>query len=77
MRRVLEHETRILSKPLDVSFITRIDEDWGILLSTAPVFVRDQISLLKGLITLGSISEVIEYLSVVFCFVKLTSDGNR
>lgn len=66
-----EHKTRVLSEPFYLSFISSVDEDWGILISTSPVRVIDQISLLKGLVALGIEIEVVKCLGEVLYFVKL------
>lgn len=71
MGRRFEHKTRVLSEPFYLSFISGVDEDWGILISAAPIRVIDQISLLKCLVALGVVIEVVENLGEVVCFVKL------
>lgn len=70
-----EQETRVLSEPFYVSFISSVDENWSILMSTTPVGVIDQIPLLKGMVALGIEIEVVKYLSEVLCFVKLAAFG--
>lgn len=67
----LKHKTCILSKPLDISFISSVDEDGSILFSTTPKCVIGQIPLLKGLIAVGMEIEVIKDLGEVVCLVKL------
>lgn len=66
-----EHETCVLSEPFYISFISRVDENWSILVSTTPEGVVDQIPLLKGMIALRIEIEVVKYLREVHCFVKL------
>lgn len=64
-----KHESSVLSKPFNVSFITGIDKDRSIILGTTPVFVIQQIPLLKSLVTLWIIIEVVKNLSVVICLI--------
>lgn len=68
-----KHETSVLSKPFNVSFITSVYKDRSIILGTTPMFVIKQIPLLKGLITIWIIIEVVKNLSEVVCLIKLVA----
>jgi len=60
-----------MSKPFNIPFIAHVHKDRGILISPAPVFVIDQVPLLKSLVTLGVEVEVIKYLGEVPRLVPL------
>jgi len=67
----VKNKSSVLCKPFDVSFISCVQEDWSILLRPAPIFVVDQVSLLKCFVALGSESVVIEHLSEEVFMVEL------
>ena len=64
-----EHEAGVLSEPFDVAFISCVDEDWSLVLWTAPEGGVDQISLLKRMIALRIEVEVVKNLRVILCLV--------
>ena len=71
MGRYLEHETGVLSEPLDFTFVASVDEDRSIVFGAVPEGVVDQISLLKGVVALRMIIEVIKNLSEELGSVRL------
>lgn len=66
-----KHKACVLSKPFNISFISRVDKDWSIAMSTSPERVIDEIPLLKGLVALGIEIEVVKDLGEILSFVKL------
>lgn len=68
---LFEHKTCVLSNPFNISFISRVDKDWSIVMSTTPERVIYEIPLLKRLVALGIEIEVVKDLGEILGFVKL------
>lgn len=68
--RCFEHEAGVVGEPLDVSFISCVDEDGGFVLGTTPMDIVDEVSLLEGVVAPGIVIEVIQNLSEELGSVK-------